>query len=133
MSLRSQPPSGFAPPAGHGKTIRRALKTLQRGLREGRSHQQMLVDIAKGTAAEEERTGMPACSNGALMRAPLLAVWTHWLSMSQLAACVRQEAALTHFRLQTSAWQRICSLCSATAHMVCCPGDGAGALRAANT
>lgn len=127
----SQPPSGCAPPAGHGKTIRRALRIMQRGLREGKSPKQMLADIAKGTAAEEHRTGMPACSNGALMRAPPLAIWGHRLSTSQLAACARQEAALTHPSLEPG--NAVATYDIAIAHLIRCPGDGAGALRAANT
>ena len=127
----SQPPSGFAPPAGHGQTIRRALKIMQHGLREGNSPQQMLADIAKGTAAEEERTGMPACSNGALMRALPLAIWGHLLPTSQLAACARQEAALTHPSSQPGC--AVAAYDVAIAHLIRCPGDGAGALQAATT
>ena len=127
----SQPPSGFAPPAGHGKTIRHALQIMQRGLRGGKSPQQMLAETVKGTAAEEERTGMPACSNGALKRAHPLAIWGHRLSTSQLAACARQEAALTHPSLQPGS--AVAAYDIAIAHLIRCPGDGAGALRAAIT
>ena len=127
----SQPPSGFAPPAGHGKTIRRALGIMQHGLRRGMGPQQVLVAIAKKSAMEEERTRKPACSNGALMRAPPLAIWGHRLSTSQLATCARQEAALTHPSLQPG--NAVAAYDIALAHLIRCPGDREGAWQAART
>ena len=79
---------------------------MQRGLREGKPPQQMLADIVKGAAAEEGRTGTPAPSNGALMRALPLAIWGHRLSTPQLAACPRH--ALTHPSLQRNFSLRHC-------------------------
>ena len=125
------PPSGFAPPAGHGKTIRRALGIMQHGLQQGMGPQQTLEAIAKRSAAEEERTGQPACSNGALMRALPLAIWGHRLSTSQLATCAKQEAALTHPSLQPG--NAVAAYNIAIAHLIRCPGDGKGAWQAART